>query len=106
MKKFWTLEFRFWSKGSKAKKVTGLGSVFCALLVAVCVPVQARAAKAIRIGELVFRVSDRANLGRGRDLFRRELRALGYIEGKNIVFEVRSAEGRPERFPALAKDLT
>jgi putative ABC transport system substrate-binding protein len=59
----------------------------------------------IEVGELVFRSSDRANLGRGRDLFRRELRALGYVEGKNIVFEVRSAEGRPERYPALAKDL-
>jgi putative ABC transport system substrate-binding protein len=59
----------------------------------------------IKVGELVFRSSDRAHLGRGRDLFRRELRALGYIEGKNILFEVRSAEGRSERFPALAEDL-
>jgi putative ABC transport system substrate-binding protein len=59
----------------------------------------------IKVGELVFRSSDRAHLGRGRDLLRRELRALGYIEGKNIVFEVRSAEGRPERYPTLAKEL-
>ena len=33
------------------------------------------------------------------------LRELGHVEGKNVVFEYRWAEGRPERFPALASDL-
>jgi len=39
------------------------------------------------------------------ELLGRELRALGYVEGKNITFEYRSAEGKPDRFPALVDEL-
>ena len=37
--------------------------------------------------------------------FRQALRELGYVEGRNIVIEYRWAEGRVERFPALAAEL-
>src|SRR5262249_48496344 len=33
------------------------------------------------------------------------LRDLGYIEGRNIAFEVRWAEGKVDRFPDLAAEL-
>lgn len=33
------------------------------------------------------------------------LRGLGYVEGQNLVLEVRSGEGRNERLPALATEL-
>lgn len=33
------------------------------------------------------------------------LRELGYVEGENLAFEYRSAEGNNESFPALAADL-
>jgi putative ABC transport system substrate-binding protein len=39
------------------------------------------------------------------DALRRELRELGYVEGKNFVFELRSAEEKPERLAALADEL-
>jgi putative ABC transport system substrate-binding protein len=39
------------------------------------------------------------------DALRGELRELGYIEGKNIVFEHRYAEGNPERLSAFADEL-
>src|SRR5262245_8548521 len=39
------------------------------------------------------------------ELLGRELRALGYVEGKNITFEYRSAEGKPDRFHALVDEL-
>jgi len=44
-------------------------------------------------------------VSRGIDDYKKALRALGYIEGKNIAFEYRSAEGEPGRFPALADEL-
>jgi putative ABC transport system substrate-binding protein len=37
--------------------------------------------------------------------FRKRLRELGYVEGQNILLEYRWAEGRPDRFPALAGEL-
>jgi ABC-type uncharacterized transport system substrate-binding protein len=40
-----------------------------------------------------------------RELFVRELRALGYVEAKNIAFEYRYAEGKLDRLPALAEEL-
>ena len=39
------------------------------------------------------------------DQFRQAVRELGYVEGRNIVIEYRSAEGKIERFPALAAEL-
>ena len=36
---------------------------------------------------------------------REALRGLGYIEGQNIVFEFRSAEGKPNLLPNLAAEL-
>jgi putative ABC transport system substrate-binding protein len=40
-----------------------------------------------------------------RDAFLEGLRELGYVEGQNLVFEYRVAEGRPERLPGLAQEL-
>ena len=39
------------------------------------------------------------------DAFRNALRELGYVEGRNLNIEYRSADGRAERFPELANDL-
>jgi len=39
------------------------------------------------------------------DAFRKRLRELGYVEGKNIVIETRSAEGRLEQLPILAAEF-
>ena len=40
-----------------------------------------------------------------REAFLQGLRDLGYVEGRTVVIEYRSAEGKPERFPALAAEL-
>src|SRR5262249_19796662 len=39
------------------------------------------------------------------EAFRQGLRDLGYVEGKTVVVEFRSAEGKLERFPALVAEL-
>src|SRR5688572_2979089 len=39
------------------------------------------------------------------EALRRGLRELGYVEGQNIIIDVRGANGKIERFPALAKEL-
>ncbi len=62
-----------------------------------------RAAKPVpRVGVLLFGTPDNdPNYGS----FRRALRELGYVEGETIVVEPRAAEGKPERLPALAREL-
>ncbi len=37
--------------------------------------------------------------------FRQGLRELGWVEGQNVAITYRAAEGKPDRFPALARDL-
>lgn len=64
---------------------------------------QQPAAKTYRIGilESVPAAQNAANL----DALRRGLRELGYVEGRNLIMEYRSSDGRAERFPDLAAEL-
>jgi putative ABC transport system substrate-binding protein len=62
-----------------------------------------QAGKVWRIGmlETISAAANAANL----DALRKTLRDLGYIEGKNLIIEYRTAEGAADRFPDLAADL-
>ena len=63
------------------------------LLFALSLPANAqRQPKLAKIGELLFR--DDPRVGPGRAAFRQQLRELGYLEGKNIIYETRSAHGK------------
>jgi putative ABC transport system substrate-binding protein len=59
--------------------------------------------KTAKIGWLSTRPVSRS--GGGSDVIRQELHKLGYIEGKNVVFENRSTEGNLDRLPVLASEL-
>ncbi len=62
-----------------------------------------QSAKITRIGYLDA-VSLSVNAARV-EAFRQGLRKLGYVEGKNIFIEWRSADGKLDRLPALAAEL-
>jgi putative tryptophan/tyrosine transport system substrate-binding protein len=64
--------------------------------------VRAQPSKVARIGVLYIGLAD-------SESFKKELREglheLGYLEGQNISFEFRSAEGKLDRLPELASEL-
>jgi len=62
-------------------------------------------AKIPRIGVLWFNSMDTPWNTQDRLVFRQRLAALGYVEGKNIVIDERSAEGHSERLGELARAL-
>ena len=41
----------------------------------------------------------------GLDIFRKTLKELGYVEGKNLVIETRSAKGQADRLPGIIAEL-
>ena len=58
--------------------------------------------KVAQIGALYIGLADAESFEKG---LREGLRELGYVEGQNISFEFRSAEGKLDRLPALAAEL-
>jgi len=67
-------------------------------------PLTARAqqTKVARIGALYIGTADAESF---KKELREGLRELGYVDGQNIAFEFRSAEGRLDRLPELAAEL-
>jgi putative ABC transport system substrate-binding protein len=63
-------------------------------------PVAARAQKPAKVPRIG--IIDDAPIW---DHFRQGLRDLGYVDGQNVTFEYRSAEGQPDRLAIAARDL-
>jgi putative ABC transport system substrate-binding protein len=63
------------------------------------------AGKVYRIGYLTSGFKEVPGSNPGLAPFSQSLRELGYVEGRNVTLEIRYAEGRTERFPALAAEL-
>jgi putative ABC transport system substrate-binding protein len=59
--------------------------------------------KVWRVGFLGQR--DRSSFASHFEAFKVKMRELGYLEGKNLVFEFRSADGNYDRLPGLAAEL-
>ena len=58
-----------------------------------------------RVGVLNVTSSSDAGWRQRFETFRTTLRELGYIEGKNVSYEIRAADSRAERLPSLAQEL-
>jgi putative ABC transport system substrate-binding protein len=72
----------------------------CAVLYAPCVSADAHQTKKIpRIGYMTDVGSAPA------ETFVQGLRDLGYVEGRNVVFEFRTTQGKSGRYPELADEL-
>jgi putative tryptophan/tyrosine transport system substrate-binding protein len=80
-----------------------VGGVAGSLLVASLAALGQSVARVYRIAilEPIPAAQNAANL----DALRKGLRDLGYVEGRNLIIEYRSADGRAERFPDLAAEL-
>jgi putative ABC transport system substrate-binding protein len=73
------------------------------MLLAFSAPVEAQQLEKIhRIGVLRVGTRDAARLERA---FIQRMRELGYVDGKNIVFEYRYADGKLDRLPEMAAEL-
>ena len=78
-----------------------LGLALVAMLFALCSFAEAQQPKKVpRIGYLS--ASDAARESSRAEAIRLALRELGYIEGQNIAFEYRYADGKPDRLFGLA----
>jgi len=82
---------------------TFIGGIAGSLLAAPLAVRAQQVGKIYRIGilEAIPAAQNAANL----DALRKGLRDLGYVEGRNLVVEYRSADGLAERFPDLASEL-
>jgi putative tryptophan/tyrosine transport system substrate-binding protein len=88
--------------------MTRVVSMVMLIVAALAAPLAAGAqpaGKVPRVGYLT--AGSPSDQGRQRrfEAFRQGLRELGYVEGQNIAIESRWAEGKNDRYPALAADL-
>src|SRR5262244_2947066 len=91
-------------KTGNIRKANVFGLALFAMLFALCGSINAQqSGKIFRIGFLDN--STASGIAVLLDAFRQELGKLGWIEGKNIAFEYRFAEGKNDRLPELAAEL-
>jgi putative tryptophan/tyrosine transport system substrate-binding protein len=89
-----------WSGVSKS----GVGIAICAFLLMLCGDVEAQQQpKTFKVGWLESGTTDRGS--RLEEIFLHRLAELGFVKGKNISFEYRSADNKLDRLPALADEL-
>ena len=69
----------------------------------VTAPLTAAAQRSERIHRIGYVIPQ--SHGERNEAFVQALRALGYVEGRNLHIEMRFAEGRPERLPNLVEEV-
>lgn len=85
--------------------IRSAGAVLC-LLACILFWVDAAAQPAGKVYRIGYLASNSLSAVQPQlNAFKMQLRELGYVEGRSVVFEYRWAEGKYERLPALAKEL-
>jgi len=80
--------------------------LFCLLITVLLITGSAEAQQARKVPRIGYLTATSLSSNMARiDAFRQGLRELGYVEGKNIVIEWRSGEGKLERQGELAAEL-
>jgi putative ABC transport system substrate-binding protein len=93
------------NRKSKIENLKWLGLSVIAFVFVVCGAV-AQAQQPTKIPRIGYLTAGSLSAQSARiKAFRQGLREFGYVEGKNIVIEWRSAEGKLDRLPALAAEL-
>jgi putative tryptophan/tyrosine transport system substrate-binding protein len=96
------------SKEAGAKTMSGkiLIWLLTTVLLTAAGPAEAQQpAKVAKIAKIGFLRGSFFEQDTATEILRGELRALGYVEGKNIAIEYRSADNKFERFPALVDEM-
>ena len=80
--------------------------LFALCFVLAAQPLSAQAQQTEKIRRIGFLAVNSPSADKHLDeAFRQSLRELGWVEGRNITIEYRSAEGKADRLPALAAEL-
>jgi len=79
--------------------------LFAVVLLALGVIAEAQQPKKVPLIGYISGGGDANNPGSNSAVFRQGLRDLGYTEGKNVLVEYRSAEGKLDRIPSLVAEL-
>jgi ABC-type uncharacterized transport system substrate-binding protein len=95
--------FRSDNRKSKIQNPKSVG--FLAIVLALACGVGTLAQQPAKISMIGFLGARPAASATGLERLRKELRTLGYIEGKNIAIEYRYAENKLDRLPTLADEL-
>ena len=88
-------------RGRRWRK-TLIGSAVCILLFGLSLSAEAQQSKVPKLGWLAVRPASAAF---AIESFQREFRKLGYIDGRNITFDYRYAEGNLDRLHGLGDEL-
>jgi putative ABC transport system substrate-binding protein len=85
-------------------RITIIGLTLCASLFALCATASAQ--QPAKIPRVVYlSVGTASSMAPRIDSFRRGLRDLGYVEGKNVVVESRFSDGKADRLSALVTEI-
>lgn len=87
------------------KRVLNAVAVMVVSLLAIAPAEAQQTGRAPRIGILTVARQGDVQVQNNQEALRQGLRERGWVDGQNIAFEYRWADGRYERLPGLAADL-